>query len=484
MATDLRPFLDLALSQPTTPALATELGADDILVFARHGDGFRVVGGAGRGNGWADIVEIRSDDEPLATRAWRSGLPVRVAGEASSKIVGPYWARHGIVVPLGQDHLVVFGAQDTLNVSDAVIVRAAAQAVAATHGVSAEKLLADELELVHALRALMAYRPENVTDTARHIALVATRALSCDVGAIHVRHGDGGTVAIRVDAAVAEDVRPARPGPDAAAFLDGATGRDGPLVEQAVAGDPRVWEEAVVSRMTLSIGSDPPLGALTLGHAASRPRGFTMLCQRIGRAIAESAELLLSQAIAREQLAAERDLLRRSSLTDSLTGVGNRAAWNEALQAALATRSTSFAVLSFDLDDLKSVNDRFGHATGDAVLRGAANALLTSIRDGDILTRVGGDEFLVLLPASDERGARRILRRVAANTRSWRVTEYSLEPAMSAGWAVSSEGPETVVDRADERMYSVKRRRSRVRVRSRLAALPSVRLARRATDRH
>src|SRR6266545_3150181 len=85
-------------------AVADELGVDDVLVFARDGDRFRIVGGKGRGAGWAEIVEIHASEEPFADRAWRSGMPVRVAGPEPSRIAGPYWARHGIVAPVGQQH--------------------------------------------------------------------------------------------------------------------------------------------------------------------------------------------------------------------------------------------------------------------------------------------------------------------------------------------------------------------------------------------
>lgn len=473
------------LEPDRTPlAVAAELGVDDVLVFARDGERFRIAGGVGRGAGWAEIVEIEASEEPFADRAWRSGMPVRISGPEPSRIAGPYWARYGIVAPVGQQHLVVFGSTAPIDVSDAVVVRAAAQAVAGTQGVPAEKLLADELELVHAIRALMAYHPDSVSDAARHITEVTARALSCEVGAIHVRHGSGQTLAIRVDQA--RDTRgPAAQGPDATTYLDAAAQLEGPLVEQDAPADAAIWNEAIVSRMTLPIGRDPRLGVLSIAHAATRPRGFTMLCQRIGRAIADAAELLLSQAIARERLAEERDLLRRVSLTDPLTGVGNRAAWDEALAGA-RDAEVPFAVLSFDLDDLKGINDRYGHAAGDAVIRGAAHAVRASLRDGDVLARVGGDEFLALLLDATEEGVRRVLRRASASMGTWQVTEHAIRPELSSGWALSSPDPATAVQRADERMYAAKRRRQRTRQRSSARATratAATRLARRASDR-
>jgi diguanylate cyclase (GGDEF)-like protein len=452
---------------PSRPS-STPIVPDDVLVFEQRSSGARLIGGTGRGAGWAEIVEFAASDEPLASRAWNSGMPVRVAGGVPTRIVGPYWAAHAIVVPLGQDHLVVFGSSAPLAISDATAVRMAAQAVAGISSVPAEKLLADELEVVHALRALMAYRPETVSDTARHIASVAARALSCEVGAVQVWGRDATTIEfIRLPAGGTLAVGSA--GPEAAAYLRDAASLTAPRVEQTVAPHPRLWVEEIVSRMTLPIGVDERVGSLVLGHAETRPRGFTVLCQRIGRAIAESAELLLGQAIAREALAHERDALERASRTDHLTGVGNRRHWEEASGSYLRARpgdgsGPTASILSFDLDGLKKINDQHGHAVGDTVLRAAAGVILAGIRETDTLARVGGDEFLVLLPDATEADAARIADRIARVARRWRVSDQALSPELSAGWvAIDGDGLEEAVRVADERMYEAKRRRAKRR---------------------
>jgi diguanylate cyclase (GGDEF)-like protein len=436
-------------------------------VFLVEQDTLRLIGGIGRGAGWADVVVVRAADEPLVDRAWRTGALVRSTSADSIRVVGPYWARHAAVVPVGQDHVAVFGGQGPLSPSDAVLVSAAADIVAVTQDVPAQKLLADELEVVHAVRLLTAYRPENVRDTARHIAIAAARALSCDVAVIQVGHGTARQLEVIKVTEDAVDADPRHAGPAAADFLGEAARRSGPTVEQSVSPDPRIWAEEVVSRMTLPIGTDQRIGALSLGHAAHRPRGFTMLCQRIGRALADSADMLLSQAIAREQLSAEHALLRRASALDPLTGVGNRIAWDVAateLRNAAASDGRTFAVLSVDLDDLKSVNDRYGHQAGDTVIRAAANLLRGSVREGDVVARVGGDEFLVLLPQADEAAARAVRRRIAGNLDAWRVTEHGLKPALSVGWAVGDDDLHQLISKADARMYAAKRRDRRRRV--------------------
>jgi diguanylate cyclase (GGDEF)-like protein len=182
------------------------------------------------------------------------------------------------------------------------------------------------------------------------------------------------------------------------------------------------------------------------------------MCQRIGRALAESAEALLAQAIAHEALTAEREAFERQTRIDSLTGLGNRAAWDHALAQATGQPAARYAVLSVDLDHLKHVNDSFGHSAGDAVLRGAANVLRSVLRQSDLVCRVGGDEFMCLLPDAGEVEARAVIRRIERAASTWRLTEHALRPHMSMGWAAfESDWPQTL-KAADERMYASKRR--------------------------
>jgi diguanylate cyclase (GGDEF)-like protein len=247
-------------------------------------------------------------------------------------------------------------------------------------------------------------------------------------------------------------------GRDAGEFLEAAAAMTDPMVEQTVGPDPEVWTQRVVSRMTLPIGPELDLGALALGHAAGHERGFTSLCQRIGRALAQSAEGLLNQAIAHEQLNAERQTFQRGAWTDPLTGIGNRAAWDAALASPPRTTSHgAYSVISADLDGLKYINDHYGHGAGDAVIRGAADMLLSTLRASDVLCRVGGDEFLALCPDVDANAAREIVRRVERAMASWRLTEHGLMPRLSLGWAVFDGDWPATVRAADRRMYAVKR---------------------------
>jgi diguanylate cyclase (GGDEF)-like protein len=439
--------------------------AADVLVFAIEADRLSLVGGQGRGAGWSGIVDTQMTNEPLAARARGRGAPVQVSGSEAVRIVGPYWASNAVLVPVGAQHLVVFGGMNTPPDPSAALT-AAAELVAELQQISPAKLLADELEVVHAIRDLMEYRPEDVRETARHVALKAAEPLSCEVGAVLVRDGDG------IVAEVVTRDWPARLDPDAiretlARIYERAM--HGPFLEaelESAADDALGREQGLVARFAVPIGRPDAFGVLVVAHAASRPRGFTNLCQRIGTALADAAEMLLAQARAREELAADRDRFAREARTDPLTSLANRSAWEElsALHAAqLARYQRPVSIVSADLDRLKATNDREGHAAGDELIRAAAEVLRSNTRAGDLVARTGGDEFMVLLTEADEDAARRFLRRArAAVTRARRsASGAALSISMGAATARQGETLADVIERADRAMYASKRRLAR-----------------------
>jgi diguanylate cyclase (GGDEF)-like protein len=452
MVTDYR--LARASAAPLTPGKVDLRATADILVFEHVRGGFEVVGGQGRGAGWAGIVRLEEAEDSLVGRAWRRGVAEHMSETRARQMAGPYYASHAVAVPVGQRHVVVFGDDLPISARPAELTRLAAIVVDQTHGVPADKLLADELEVVEALRSLMAYRPETVRETLRHVAYVAARALSCDVALIRVeRDGEG----------LIEGVT--------GSGTEGPLGRDGDrhlrdktrvpelIVVQAAGEEPDVFGVEIASRMTIPLGTSPAIGALALGHASANARGFTSLCQRIGRAIADTAELLISQAEAREQLAAERDLLRRLSTTDALTGLPNRRAFDQAT-VDLQGADGPIHVVSCDLDGLKAINDRFGHAAGDEVIRAVANLLRSTVRATDLVARLGGDEFALLLIQADAATARRVTARIRQAERVWQVTEHAIQPRLSLGVAaVNTLDIASALSLADSRMYVNKRRR-------------------------
>ena len=454
----------LASAEFDAPPSDAAPSVDDVLVFD-HADGrFSLLGGAGRGASWAGLVDVSASEGSLVSDAWRRGTLVRSNAAGAVRIVGPYYARHAVAVPVGQSHVVVLGSARPIGLRDAEIVRLAATTVDRTRGVPADKLLADELELVHVLRALMAYRPENVRDTIRHVATVAANALSCELAVIHVEHGSEAiTETVSIEGGPAEPILA-----DALAMLgtvdvrvDVGRDTDGPVVEQVVEPTSSLFGIEVASQMTIPLGTDRPFGALALGHRVTHPRGFTSLCRRIGRAVGDAAELLITQAVARENLTAERDLFERISGTDALTGIANRRAWES---AAAAFGGADAHVISCDVDGLKLANDRFGHQAGDALIRATANLLGACVRETDLVARLGGDEFAVLLYDASPMEATRIRRRIRRAERRWRVTEHGLSPRLSLGMATVLDGDVTdALCRADAAMYAMKRRRARAR---------------------
>lgn len=149
---------------------------------------------------------------------------------------------------------------------------------------------------------------------------------------------------------------------------------------------------------------------------------------------------------------------------DSLTGLRNRAALIEHTEQAitrLQRRKSILAILFIDLDGFKRVNDRFGHDTGDGVLRAVAQRLLAVTRPSDILARVGGDEFVVLCESlSTEDEANTIARRLDAAVRGAvpnTLDGIQLSAAVGIAFAEGpADSPTGMIRRADRAMYLAK----------------------------
>jgi diguanylate cyclase (GGDEF)-like protein len=153
---------------------------------------------------------------------------------------------------------------------------------------------------------------------------------------------------------------------------------------------------------------------------------------------------------------------RERARTDYLTGAVNgrhfsELAANEINRAQRGARP--FSVAYMDVDDFKLVNDRFGHSTGDKLLRAAAATISEGVRSFDVVARLGGDEFAVLLPETDAAAAQVVIRRVRhrllelARRQGWPVT-------FSVGLVTWDDPPASVdemLKAADDLMYSAKR---------------------------
>ncbi len=146
---------------------------------------------------------------------------------------------------------------------------------------------------------------------------------------------------------------------------------------------------------------------------------------------------------------------------DELTGLARRWRFEEELaqQAALSRRhDVSSALVLIDVDGLKHVNDTFGHPAGDRVLMHVADAIRAQLRATDIAARIGGDEFALLLPATDSGQAQAVAQRLIASLQTTPLDER-LPTSVSAGIAEIRQGtmPPDVIALADGALYAAKR---------------------------
>lgn len=160
----------------------------------------------------------------------------------------------------------------------------------------------------------------------------------------------------------------------------------------------------------------------------------------------------LKKAIARE---------REMARTDFLTNVNNRRELYRVaeLEILRARRyDHPFAVAYIDLDFFKQVNDKQGHAAGDNVLREIAGIMKNSVRKTDTLARMGGDEFVILLPEIDAVGAKRVLEKTKNNVTS-NASGHEIRMTFSAGLVHFRKAPQSVdglIEKADQLMYQAK----------------------------
>jgi diguanylate cyclase (GGDEF)-like protein len=193
------------------------------------------------------------------------------------------------------------------------------------------------------------------------------------------------------------------------------------------------------------------------------------------------AEVRLLDAISAQAALAIRnaqliDELRDLSTHDELTGLANRRLLQTrmTLEIERARRfSQRFAVVAVDIDHFKALNDRCGHPAGDAALQAIAEVLGASVRRVDMVARVGGEEFVVLLPRADAREAKRVAEKLRAQVAEARIAGGTGQPGgrvtISLGVAqyeplLDSNG-EVLLARADAALYEAKRAgRNRVAV--------------------
>jgi diguanylate cyclase (GGDEF)-like protein len=187
------------------------------------------------------------------------------------------------------------------------------------------------------------------------------------------------------------------------------------------------------------------------------PGGFTEESRELAHWLATQASIALENAHL-------HGLVKAQAVTDELTGLANRRRFMEVVELELkrAERFQSpLGLLLVDLDDFKNVNDRFGHGTGDEVLRALSDVFRESLRDVDLAARLGGEEFAVLLPETDYSGAAGVAERLRASLASLELETPDREQfgvTASFGVAVYPEAQsvDELLRTADAALYRAK----------------------------
>ena len=195
------------------------------------------------------------------------------------------------------------------------------------------------------------------------------------------------------------------------------------------------------------------LGRILVVRDVSEQQARQAAVEELNRQLAEQVRVI-------DQLRAE---LAEEAVRDPLTGLHNRRHLDQVLAGGLDTAGSDegLAVVTLDIDHFKAVNDRFGHAAGDTVLTAVARLLQASVRDGDTAVRLGGEEFLVLLPGADRgqalRRAEEMRRGVAAVVHAFGGERIHV--TVSAGVAVRPDdgvSAGTLLEAADRALYVAK----------------------------
>jgi len=199
----------------------------------------------------------------------------------------------------------------------------------------------------------------------------------------------------------------------------------------------------------MAVAADESRGSEAMPDSMSDVTDVEQLISEIGALRGKVAQL--------QERVEQLDLLAHE---DSLVGLPNRRGFIRALER-LIDRVSRYqekgALLFVDLDGLKLINDNFGHQAGDEALIQVARLLVGGVRKSDVVARIGGDEFAILLGHSDEESARETANRlgdlIAASEFRHGGEALPLSVAIGAAAIDAEDTPETAMARADEEMY-------------------------------
>ena len=290
----------MSTGTPRADAAASSVGACDLFVLRRVKDEqFVHFGGSGRGAGWAGLIEVSTEESAALGSSLATRTPVRLPHGEEQLVFGPYYARAAAFVPVTTDVVVVFGCQNAEldGATDDALQSAAQMAADAVEHVTPAKRLADELEELEAVRAALAVGTDDVGSAMRELGTVAAQTLSCELGAVYL--ADGGRLEV-VDRGWQFGARRE----SVAAALKGVLedGRFPYCVQDASVvplPSPLDEEQGIRSYYLLELHG-LARGVLFVAHTDAAPRGFTLLCRRLGLRLADVASAQLGVALTQE----------------------------------------------------------------------------------------------------------------------------------------------------------------------------------------
>jgi diguanylate cyclase (GGDEF)-like protein len=232
--------------------------------------------------------------------------------------------------------------------------------------------------------------------------------------------------------------------------------RSGRIFRVTSAGDPVICPHVPFRQGTFGYVCAPLLaGGEPVGALFMEPAADSVLEDAFALAAADRVAL----AVANRRVL---ETAKRQATTDGLTGLHNRhflAEQLRLLQSLAERHKQSYSAVAIDVDDLKRVNDTFGHEMGDLALRGFANVVRKTVRGSDVGVRTGGDEFLVVLPRGGLDDARVLAERLRAAMEAQGRAEPHTAITASFGVAAWRAGrtSEQVLEAADSMLYAAKR---------------------------
>ncbi|MCF8024763.1 MAG: diguanylate cyclase [Desulfobacteraceae bacterium] len=194
--------------------------------------------------------------------------------------------------------------------------------------------------------------------------------------------------------------------------------------------------------------------SLTLKRQDQHKEYTFLLSTKLLRHAEESLVLLTIMDITERKKAEEN--LRRMGFRDSMTNLYNRNFFEEEMNRLQDGRHSPIGIIICDVDGLKFINDTLGHQSGDEIVINIADILQKNFRASDIVARVGGDEFAILLPGVDQDIAEKLVRRLRRAVEDHNNTNPGLPVSLSIGYAVSPKQPvdmQALFREADDRMY-------------------------------